>query len=67
MVLTLSISMKQFFQECQREKRAVMREALYAKAKVAACTKRAQLDVEIASDAILSRMLQKAEGVVKEV
>lgn len=44
-----------------------MREALYAKAKVAACTRRAQLDDEMSSDAILSRMLQKAEGVVKEV
>ncbi|KAG0611123.1 hypothetical protein M758_7G117400 [Ceratodon purpureus] len=57
----------EFFQDCQREKQSVMREVLYSKAKVAACTKRAQLDVEMSSDAILSRMLQRAEGVVKEV
>jgi hypothetical protein len=44
-----------------------MRDALYAKAKVAACRRRAQLDTQMSSDAILSRMLQKAEGVVKEV
>lgn len=46
-----------------------MREALCAKARVVACKNRAQLDasMKMSSDAVLARMLQKAEDVVRKV
>jgi len=59
----------QFFDDCLQEKNKIVKDALYAKAKVIAAVEMANLNpnTEFSSDDMFTRMLQKTESTLEEV